>query len=79
MSDDKIVQLHPSLYEAKQFRAGRFGASGTLCGHIDFIGPWRGCYPISPDEALDLINMLKAARADVLENSRPTSDPRLTS
>lgn len=45
-----VVHLKPKLYEARAFRAetgvGRFEASGTLCGHIDFIGPWRGSYPI---------------------------------
>lgn len=71
----------PRLYEAKSFEAttrlGQFAASGTLCGHIDFIGPFQGCYPLSPDEAFALIVMLQQARADVLENSNPNGDPRL--
>ena len=76
-----IVNLRPPLYEAKVFEArtgvGRFGASGTLCGHIDFVGPFRGSYPISPDEALKIIVMLQGARADVLNNSNPLHDPRI--
>lgn len=76
-----VVPLRPKLYQAKAFRAettfGRFEASGTLCGHIDFIGPWRGSYPISPDEAQAIIIMLQQARADVLENSDPLHDPRI--
>lgn len=76
-----VVQFQPRLYEAKAFRAdtsfGQFEASGTLCGHIDFIGPWEGSYPLSPDEALAVIVMLKQARADVLENSDPPHDPRI--
>ncbi len=78
-----VVPFGPELYEAKEFRAetsaGFFGASGTLCGHIDFIGPFAGAYVLSPDEALGLIVMLQQARADVLEGSDPNGDPRLTS
>lgn len=69
------------LYEAQIFavetECGEFRASGTLCGHIDFVGPFGGCFPLSPDEAHGLIAMLQAARADVLANSRPFNDPRL--
>ena len=76
----KIVSLR-HLYEAKVFVArtsfGEFEASGTLCGHIDFIGPFDGTYPLSPDEALELIVMLQQARADVLNSSEPHHDPRL--
>jgi hypothetical protein len=75
------IPFKPRLYQAKAFRAvtevGKFEASGTLCGHIDFIGPWRGSYPISPDEAQSIIIMLQQARADVLANSDPLHDPRL--
>lgn len=76
-----VIPLRPPLYEAKEFRAhtvyGAFRASGTLCGHIDFVGPFRGCYSFSPDEALALIIMLQNARADVLEHSDPMHDPRI--
>lgn len=70
-----------SLYQAKrclaETEAGTFEASRTLCGHIDFIGPFRGTYSLSPDEALALVIMLQKARSDVLENSDPRGDPRL--
>lgn len=76
-----IINLRPPLYEAKIFQAdtqyGQFKAAGTLCGHIDFVGPWRGSYPLSPDEALEIIVMLKGARQDVLDHSNPLNDPRL--
>ena len=77
-----VVSFKPSkLYAAKVFTArtefGDFGASGTLCGHIDFIGPWRGSYPLSPDEALAVIVALQQARADVLTNSDPLGDSRI--
>lgn len=75
-----VVAFKPALYEAKGFSAqtcfGPFGASGTLCGFIDFVGPFAGTYPLSPDEALAVIVMLQQARADVLNNSDP-HDPRL--
>lgn len=68
-------------YQAKAFVAhttfGPFEASGTLCGNIDFIGPFDGCYPITPDEALAISVMLQQARADVLNNSDPLGDPRI--
>lgn len=80
---DNVVALRPALYEAKRFEAitvyGPFAASGTLCGHIDFVGPFAGCYSLSPDEALAIIVMLQRARGDVLENSDPTHDPRIIS
>ena len=76
-----IVLLRLPLYEAKIFRAvtedGEYLASGTLCGHIDFVGPWKGTYLLSPDEALSIITMLQQARADVLNNSDPFHDPRI--
>lgn len=77
-----VVPLQPPLYEAKLFKAGtalgQFSASGTLCGHIDFLVPSSGSiYPLSPDEALAVIVMLQQARADVLANSDPFNDPRL--
>ena len=76
-----VVAFPHSLYEAKVFSAritdGEFRASGTLCGHIDLIGPFRGTYVLSPDEAQALIVMLQQARADVLEKSNPIGDPRL--
>lgn len=69
------------LYEAKRFSAqtlsGDFHASGTLCGHVDFVGPFRGTFVLSPNEVLALIIMLKQARDDVLEHSNPNSDPRI--
>lgn len=78
-----VVQLRPKLYEAKGFPAhtvhGDWQARGTLCGHIDFVGPWQGTYCLSPDEALAVIVMLKQARADVLEHSEPLTDPRIIS
>ena len=77
----RVTQIRPPLYEAKHFRAetkfGEFSASGTLCGHIDFVGPFKGCYPLSTDEALALIKMLKNARSDVLDHSNPLHDPRI--
>ncbi len=76
-----VTPLRPPLYEAKRFEAntglGQFAASGTLCGHIDFTGPWQGSYPLSPDEAAALAVMLQQARADVLDNSDPLGDPRI--
>lgn len=78
-----VIQFRPSsrLYEAKAFKAntqfGPFEASGTICGAIDFVGPWKGSYPLSPDEALAVIIMLQNARADVLKNSDPLTDPRI--
>lgn len=76
-----VVPFARKLYEAKPFSVsciyGQFKARGTLCGNIDFVGPFRGCYTLSPDEAQALIVMLQAARADVLENSEPYHDPRI--
>lgn len=76
-----VIQLRPPLYEAKMFKAatefGQFTASGTLCGHIDFVGPFAGTYSLSPDEALALIVTLQQARADVLNHSDPLHDPRI--
>lgn len=71
-----VVELKPRLYEAKSFSAGRFVASGTLCGHIDFATP-NGTYVLSPDEMQAVVVMLQSARADVLAHSDPTHDPRL--
>jgi hypothetical protein len=76
-----VIPITPPLYTAAEFAAdtefGRFRASGTLCGCIDFVGPFAGCYPLTPDEALSVIVMLQRARADVLANSNPLHDPRL--
>lgn len=76
-----VIALRPRLYAARPFTAntvfGEFRASGTLCGHIDFIGPFKGCYTLAPDEALALIVMLQRAREDVLEHSDPLGDPRI--
>lgn len=76
-----VVSIRPPLYEAKAFRAdtefGQFKASGTLCGHIDFVGPFKGTFTLSPDEALAVIVMLQRARADVLDHSDPFGDPRI--
>jgi hypothetical protein len=79
MSDP--VPFKKPVYEAKVFTAntefGRFTASGTLCGHIDFRGPFQATYPLSCDEALALIVMLKQARSDVLNHSDSLHDPRI--
>jgi hypothetical protein len=79
--NQKVVFLRRLSYEAKRFTAstvfGIFEASGTLCGHIDIVGPFAGTYALSPDELLDVIVMLQQARADVLEHSDPLHDPRL--
>lgn len=76
-----VVPFKRLFYEAKEFTAstecGAFAASGTICGHIDFIGPFKGSYPLSPDEALTIIVMLQRARDDVLSNSEPLTDPRI--
>ena len=65
------------LYSARRFNAGEFTASGTLCGCIDMVGPFRGTLTLTPDEVAGLIRVLGAARADVLANSDPLGDPRL--
>ena len=76
-----VLPFGRRLYAAKAFEAqtevGRFEASGTLCGHIDFVGPFSGTYVLSPDEVLILIAALQGARDDVLRNSDPIGDPRL--
>ena len=76
-----VVPFKPLSYEAKLFKAstefGQFMAAGTLCGHVDFVGPWKGTYTLSPDEIQAVIIMLQNARADVLEHSDPLHDPRL--
>lgn len=76
-----IVPFAPKLYEAKEFmartEAGRFTASGTLCGHIDFTGPFKGTFVLSPEEAIEIIQMLQGAITDALDNSDPLHDPRL--
>ena len=68
-------------YSAKGFHViigkNRWQASGTLCGHIDFVVPESGTYCLSPDEIEAIIIMLKQARHDVLENSDPQGDLRL--
>jgi hypothetical protein len=79
MSDP--IPFKKPVYEAKVFatttEAGRFSATGTICGHIDFTGPFQKTYPLSCDEALALIVMLKQARSDVLNHSDPLLDPRI--
>lgn len=76
-----VIALRPALYEAKAFsamtEAGKFTASGTLCGHVDFVGPFAGTFVLSPDEILSLVAMLQGARDDVLRNADPLGDPRL--
>lgn len=77
-----VVRLHfDSLYTAKSFSArtgpGEFSCSGTLCGHIDLATPEGLTYPLSPDEVFALIHALQNSREDVLQNSRPLSDPRI--
>lgn len=77
----KVISLKPPLYEAKHCHVatihGEWEASGTLCGHIDFVVPGAGTYVLSPDEIVALIAVLAAARSDVLKNSDPHGDPRL--
>lgn len=69
------------LYEAIGFDAdtvhGHWQASGTLCGHIDFVIPQSGTFCLSPDEAHAVVLMLTQARHDVLEHSDPIHDPRI--
>lgn len=81
-AEDNVTYLKSRLYEAKTFTAqtaaGVFSASGTLCGHIDFVGPFRGTYILSPHEISNLIIILQRAKEDVLINSDPLHDPRLT-
>lgn len=76
-----IVPFSKPLYTAEEFRVeteiGLFRLSGTLCGHIDFVGPWKGTLCLSPEEAFLLGHALLAARKDVLQNSDPLHDPRL--
>lgn len=80
-----IIQFKNSEYIAKEFsvclEGGEFKASGTLCGHIDFVVPLRQCksatFVLSPDEAKKIAEMLRNAASDVLLNSRPYDDPRL--
>jgi len=75
-----VVPFRPNLYEAAAFPVntaeGRFIASGTLCGNIDFATP-DGTWCLSPDEAAALAIALKCARGDVLDNSDPLHDPRI--
>jgi hypothetical protein len=76
-----VISLEKQLYEAKCFevdlRGSKFIASGTLCGHVDFVVPRRGTYTLNPYEILKLTKMLQEASEDVLSNSDPEGDPRL--
>jgi hypothetical protein len=76
-----VVSLEKQLYKAKRFEVdlngSKFVASGTLCGHVDFVVPRRGTYTLSPYEILKLTKMLQDASEDVLSNSDPEGDPRL--
>ncbi len=58
---------------------GRFIMSGTLCGNIDLALPVAPSTTLnlSPDEVEDLIRALSEVRQDVIDNSRPFTDPRL--
>ena len=75
MNDNK------TLYEAELFTTqtalGEFKAAGTLCGHIDFVGPFKGTCTLSVDEVENVIMMLRRAQNDVLRNADPDNDPRL--
>lgn len=64
-------------YEAKMFQAVGWKVAGTLCGNVDVATPESGTYCMSPDEIQALIAALTNARADVLSNSEPYSDPRI--
>jgi hypothetical protein len=76
-----VIAFTKREYAAKLFEEetihGTWQAAGTLCGHIDFVIPQICTHSISPDEALQIVNMLTAARKDVLENSRTFDDQRL--
>lgn len=76
-----VIPFKRTLYDAALFRVqtvfGEFVAAGTLCGHIDFVVPGEGTYPLSPNEALALATMLQQSRTDVLINSEPAHDPRI--
>jgi hypothetical protein len=61
-------------YNAKQFSAGDWLASGTLCGCIDIATP-NGTFCLTPDEAAALTRAIDLARVDVLANSSPLHDP----
>jgi len=72
-----VIPIRPALYEAKLFEAHGWQIAGTLCGCIDVATPASGTYAMTPDEVQALIVALTNARADVLANSRPFSDPRI--
>lgn len=76
-----VIEMQAGLYQAKPFSAetpaGVFRMSGTLCGCIDFHVPGAGTYPLTPDETWAIAQALLNARQDVLDNSRPLSDPRI--
>lgn len=54
------------VYNAKSFRTqtacGSFKAAGTRCGHIDFVVPGFGTFPLSPEETERVIYILEQAR-----------------
>jgi hypothetical protein len=84
---DNVVSFRPREYKAKEFESGPFEMAGTLCGCVvlsDGYG-WREgetqirrTWCLTVPELDGLISMLQAARADVVENSRPFTDPRLS-
>jgi hypothetical protein len=71
-----IVPFRSPEYVAKVFKSGPFTASGTLCGCVDFTdGVRTWCMTVPELDAL--VAMLEYARADVVKNSRPFTDPRI--
>ena len=76
----EVVNLREE-YEAKLFVVdtvyGEFKIAGTLCGAIDIALPIGKTMTLTPNEVRSLIIALTNSRDDVLQNSRPFSDPRL--
>jgi len=72
-----IVQFAAREYKAKAFESGPFKMSGTLCGCLDFTDGTSGTWCMTIPELDHLIASLRAAREDVVENSRPFTDPRI--
>ena len=78
---DNVCQFDKKLYQAQQYAArsihGEWVASGTLCGHIDFVIPGYGTLVLDPVEARAVAQMILSSCVDVLANSDPNNDPRL--
>lgn len=56
--------MPPLTFTAKLFEPGIFKVAGTLDGFIDFATP-NGTYPLSLEEAGNLVEALSGAIADV--------------